>query len=546
MASVAVLGGGISGLSAAYYLARFAPRNTQIVLIEGSERLGGWIRSHRVGPGFYPTAASLLPNHDDRAILFEAGPRTLRPSGSSGAVTLDMIQDLRLVDTLLTVPKTHPSAKNRYIYYDGSINALPSSLSEMLLRKPPILKSVIPAILQEPFIRSGYTGDDESLYSLVSRRFNDHIALNLVGAMVHGIYAGDVKALSAQSTLRMIYENERVHGSVVKGLLKGGVNLESFRERGIAARARKNDPDWFGEMETMSVIGFKDGAETLTHGLRKRLETKRNVKIILGEPALTIKVNDDRSGCKITTSKQDIHVDHVISSIPSARLDGILHDKPLPHLCHNPNADVAVVNLAYTPDVKLKYDGFGFLTPYPEKPLPVPGVLGVVFDSNAMQGQDMDERVKLTVMIGGHQWNSVFGGAPIDKVDPKDAYSVALAAMKAYLGIEATPEYAMVHMQAKCIPQYLVGHQQRLRDIHHSLQQSYGHSLSVTGASYLSVSVPDCIKHSRELVEELLVAGGLGSKDRVVTGLNRLENKDKFMDESARLSKSHVNILMKS
>ncbi|KAI8145538.1 protoporphyrinogen oxidase [Fennellomyces sp. T-0311] len=546
MSSVAVLGGGISGLSAAYYLARFAPRTTQITLIEASDRVGGWIKSRRVEPGFHPSCP-LQTSNGPNTILFESGPRSLRPVGISGAVVLEMTRDLGLADSLLSVPKTDPSAKNRYIYFDGSINTLPSSLPSLLFNKPPVLKGVIPSVLREPFIRSARTGkpdDDETLYSLVSRRFDEHVALDLVGSIVHGIYAGDVKALSAQSTLRMLYDNERVYGSVVKGLLKGGVKMETFRERGIAARARKEDPDWFGKMEGMSVVGFKDGTEMLTDRLRTYLEQCENVTIIKDEPVRALKAHG--SECKITTENQVIHADHTISALPSTVLDGITSS--LPHLKYNPSVDVAVVNLAYAPDVKLNYDGFGFLTPHPDSkyPVPVPGTLGVVFDSNAMRGQDpKDDRVKATVMMGGHEWSSAFK-TPIEQLDPEEAYQYALTAMQTYLGINAKPEYAMVNLQAKCIPQYLVGHHQRLGELHQALKTKYGHALSVTGASYWSVSVPDCIKNSRELVEELVVSGALGSKDKIVTGLGRIEGNTADLKDSERLSKSHVDILLKS
>ena len=241
-----------------------------------------------------------------------------------------------------------------------------------------------------------------------------------------------------------------------------------------------------------------------------------------------------------------IHADHTISALPSTVLDKITSS--LPHLSHNPSVDVAVVNLAYAPDVKLSYDGFGFLSPHPDSkyPIPVPGTLGVVFDSNAMRGQDIkDDRVKATVMIGGHQWSNAFK-TPIEQLDPQEAYQYALKSMQAYLGIDAEPEYSMVNLQAKCIPQYLVGHQQRLGELHQALKSNYGHALSVTGASYWSVSVPDCIKNSRELVEELVVSGALGSKDTVVTGLGRIEKSTAELKESERLSKSHVDILLKS
>jgi oxygen-dependent protoporphyrinogen oxidase len=93
MSSIAVLGGGISGLSAAYYLARLAPTTTKIVLIEGKERVGGWIQSRRVAPGKYDNKTNLpeLSNDEKNSILFEAGPRSLRPAGVNGTILLEMV-----------------------------------------------------------------------------------------------------------------------------------------------------------------------------------------------------------------------------------------------------------------------------------------------------------------------------------------------------------------------------------------------------------------------------------------------------------------------
>lgn len=92
MSSIAVLGGGISGLSAAYYLARLAPTTTKIVLIEGKDRVGGWIHSRRVAPGEYSRDKPPQLSTDKDSILFEAGPRSLRPEGPNGAILLEMVR----------------------------------------------------------------------------------------------------------------------------------------------------------------------------------------------------------------------------------------------------------------------------------------------------------------------------------------------------------------------------------------------------------------------------------------------------------------------
>lgn len=193
------------------------------------------------------------------------------------------------------MPKTDPSVKNRYIYYDGKINTLPSGLASMLLKKPPVFKSVILAGALEPFKSSRFKNgepkdgkEDESMYDFMKRRFNQHTAINLMGAVAHGVYAGDVKQLSIQSTLRMLYEAEKNHGSVIVGMMRGAANTSTMRERGMAVRSRDKDPEWFGRMEKMSVLGFKDGMETLPDRLRAWLEQCPNVEIIQNDPVESI------------------------------------------------------------------------------------------------------------------------------------------------------------------------------------------------------------------------------------------------------------------
>lgn len=205
---------------------------------------------------------------------------------------------MKLHEQLLSVPKTDPSAKNRYIYYDGKINTLPTDLRSLIFKKPPVLKSVILAGALEPFRSSRFDGkdggreDDESMYDFMKRRFNEHTAINLMGAVAHGVYAGDVKQLSIKSTFRMLYEAEKNYGSVVVGMMRGAANTATMRERGMAVRARDGDPAWFSKMEKMSVLGFKEGMETLPKQLLQYLESCPNVDIIRNEPVESIQVLD--------------------------------------------------------------------------------------------------------------------------------------------------------------------------------------------------------------------------------------------------------------
>jgi oxygen-dependent protoporphyrinogen oxidase len=153
---IAVLGGGISGLSTAYFLKKEFP-NASIQVIEASN-WGGWIRSIK-----------------RKHTLFETGPRTLRPHGEPGAFTLDLVQELGLDNNLLQVKKTSSAAKNRFVYAQSELQKLPSSLLGMLLQKPRIFKGIPKELAMEFFNqkhRKIYE-NDESIQSFFSRRFGE-------------------------------------------------------------------------------------------------------------------------------------------------------------------------------------------------------------------------------------------------------------------------------------------------------------------------------------------------------------------------------------
>ncbi|CAO3630811.1 unnamed protein product [Cunninghamella blakesleeana] len=531
---VTILGGGISGLSAAYYLTRLAP-NVKVRLLEASQRVGGWIKS----------------SHIDNKVIFEAGPRTLRPHGVAGTVLLDMIKELGLDNQVISVPKSHPSAKKRYIEYKREINQLPSGPKDLLFDHPQVMDSVIGSILAEPFQPSKvYSNDkngddDESIYSFIERRFNQHVALNLVGAITHGIYAGDCKELSIQSTFPFLAAYEKKYGSVIKGLIDNDtIQLDSQQELQLAKQCQSKYPSWQKELQGASVIGLLPGLEALPKALYHYLDQQPNVEILLNQKVTQLSLSSNEKNKKKITIKTNHHdqpefeTNHLISTLPSKSLHSLLPD--LPHLNDNPAVNVAVVNLAYPkerlqPYIK-EYDGFGFLTPHRDNPYPikVPGLLGVIFDTNSMGIQDQDNGlIRMTCMIGGSDWDLAFGNEKLPSTLSSHAFQLAKKAITSYFNLPHAhdekeknqdiiePSYYQVNLLNECLPQYLVGHPKRMLHLHHFMQQHYGHQLSVTGASYLGVSVGDCVKNSRLLIDNLVSRGTLGDQSMFVTGLEK-------------------------
>lgn len=123
-------------------------------------------------------------------------------------------------------------------------------------------------------------------------------------------------------------------------------------------------------------------------------------------------------------------------------------------------------------------------------------------------------------MIGGSDWDLAFDDTNEADVAPQ-ALALAQRAMQSCLGVHALPVHSQAHIRRQCLPQYKVNHRQRMRDLHVALQEQTGGRLSVAGSSYLGVSVPDCVKHSRLLVDDLISVGALGSKSVAVTGLEK-------------------------
>lgn len=158
-----------------------------------------------------------------------------------------------------------------------------------------------------------------------------------------------------------------------------------------------------------------------------------------------------------------------------------------------------VVNLFFSDPEILPVHGFGYLiprsVPYAENP---ERALGVVFDSDATIGQDTIGGTKVTVMLGGHWWDQ-WDEYP----DEGEGASMAKAVLRRHLGISTEPDAIRVALQKDCIPQYTVGHHDRLLNGSRQLDQAFGGRLRVAGNSYTGVGLNDCIRAAREGVKEL-------------------------------------------
>ncbi|XP_063706596.1 protoporphyrinogen oxidase [Culicoides brevitarsis] len=461
--SVTVLGAGIGGLSAAHYIKKLSLK--PITILEATDRVGGWINSHKFDDG----------------LIFEAGPRTIRPKGLPGANTLEIVEELGLEKFLKPIDSQHIAAKNRMIYAKGQLCLLPSSLPSIFTKRPPFEESLFNVITKGLKARRFEKKDDESIYDFVERQFGTEVADYLISPMICGICAGNAKEISVNFLMSNIFAHEQKHGDLIKGFFMSKLakkdKFPTVMSLRLANRAKK---------ERWNIYSFDGGLEIFPRKLAVLLQ-QRNVKIQLHSPCDKIEFLSNNV-VNLHCGDEIRDTEYVVSSLPSFKLAETVQDQHptlANHLKSIPFVDVAVINFQYNDPELIKQPGFGVLVP-PKEKLPI---LGIIFDSCCF---DMEDQTVLTVMMGGHWFRELFGNDP----DPENLKKIALENIEKILGINAEPNKAQVNIHRKCIPQYTLGHLARVKAIRQYIAEKKL-PLGVCGASYDGVGVNDVILSAR-------------------------------------------------
>ncbi len=429
---VVVIGGGPAGLAGALWRMREDP-SARVTVLEAQPRVGGWVHTE------------IVEGH-----VCEFGPQAVRPSEELDA----LVEALGIAEHLVPSSAT---AKARFIGRHSRLLAVPTGpgglLSTRLLPFGGKLR-----ILREPFVKS--TGSPgESVAAFVERRLGKG-AVPLVHAMVSGIYAGDAGRLEIESAFPSLFQAERDHGSVFKGM----------RAKMRAAGPRKARP------KKAPLYTFEGGMRGLIDAMASALGDR-----IRTSCPVTALAHDDTHFTLRLRDGSTLTADEVVLACParvSAKLLETVDAELARDLAAIPYASLASVYLGFdATDLPPTLSGFGFLL----EPGESPAVLGAIYCHSLFPAHAPAGHGLLRVMLGGRSHPRI-----VD-LDDETLIQLAVDAVRQYTGFARTMLFRRVVRVRDAIPQYEAGHAERLRRIATRVERIPG--LALRGNSYRAIAL---------------------------------------------------------
>jgi oxygen-dependent protoporphyrinogen oxidase len=463
---IAVIGGGIAGLAAAHRvveLSREQQRPVRLTLLEAGRRLGGSIATERVD-GF----------------VIEAGPDSFI---SEKPWALQLCERIGFTPHLV---RTRDEFRRTFVVHNGTLHALPDGF--LLLAPTRFLPLVTSRLFTWPgkmrmaldlILPRGAPRSDESLGSFVTRRLGREALERVAQPLVGGIYTADPDDLSLAATMPRFLEMERTRRSVIWAMW-------TQQRRAPAAARATSGARW------SLFVSAADGMQSLVDAIAQRLPE--------GVVRLGSAVTGLQRGERWTvgTSGGDTcGADAVVLATPahqSARFVSGLDARLPEELRGIPYASSATVSLAYRSDqIPRPLDSFGFVVPLVE----ARSIVACTFSSVKYPGRAPDGHLLLRAFVGGALQQELF-----DQDDAAMTASVRRE-LRDLLGITSEPVLTRIHRHAQAMPQYRVGHLDRMTRIDAALAHHPG--LALAGNAYRGVGIPDCI-HSGEMAADAVWA----------------------------------------
>jgi oxygen-dependent protoporphyrinogen oxidase len=325
---------------------------------------------------------------------------------------------------------------------------------------------------------------DESLASFVRRRLGREALERMAQPMVGGIYTANPETLSLRATLPRFLDMERDHRSLVLAMLRKARSQNKAEKSGTSG-AR------YG-----LFLSFDDGMEVLVQALEKALAVSRcNLRLQTRVESL---VRNSASWTIQTQTGETLEVDAVCLAVPAyiaANLLSTVNQSLSAQLNQIKYASTATINLAYChAAIAHPLDGFGFVVPFIEKR----SLIACTFSSVKFAGRAPDSHVLLRAFVGGALQSEVFA------LDEAEMLTRVEDDLRQLLGIDGRPVFAEVSKWQNSMPQYEVGHLDRVQSIENELTQLP--NLTLAGNAYRGAGIPDCIRSGELAAERLLSA----------------------------------------
>lgn len=451
---VVIVGGGISGLAAAHRLVELGLPRTQITLLEASGRLGGTLETkHRDG------------------FLLERGPDSFiseKPEAVSLAKRLGL--ESRLI-------QTNEQYRRSFIVRNARLRPVPEGFQLMAPSR------VWPFITTDIFSLSGKLRmaaelllprqngkDDESLASFVRRRLGREALERMAQPMVGGIYTADPETLSLRATLPRFLDMERNHRSLI---------LAMMRQRPKAGTS--------GARYSL-FLSFDRGMEVLVEALKNVVPNVR-LKTRVEELSFNSGTWQIKTDCGET-----FEADAVCLAVPAYTAAKLLENVN-PRLASQLNAikyaSTATINFAY-PRAAIKHplNGFGFVVPFIEKR----SLLACTFSNVKFNQRAPDDHVLLRAFAGGALQPAMFARDDLETLIEAD--------LRELLNIDGRPLFTEMAKWERSMPQYEVGHLDRMTEIDNEAGKLSG--LALAGNAYRGAGIPDCIRSGETAAERLV------------------------------------------
>ena len=455
-----IIGGGISGLSAAYYLKEICNKNSvnlDLKILEASDNCGGVIST----------------KYKDNFIL-EEGPDSFI---TNKPYALELCNKLGLENQIIS---TKESNRKAYVYLNKKLHPLPDGF---IMFAPSNYRSFFNSSLFSflgkirtlfEFFMPKKEVEDETVYSFISRRFGKEMYEKVGQPMLGGIYTGDSKKLSMKATMPQFVDLEKKYGSVLLGILRGGLGTNGDDKQGGARYAL--------------FASIKGGMGVLIKSIVDKLGDE-SIKLNCSAK----KVTKAESGWKVETNLGEFCSDALILSTPSYMTSGLVNnfDSDLSSLLSEIEyASSVIVGLVYRKEY-IKSKGFGVVIPEIEGRT----TIAYSFSSEKFLHRAPSEFVIVRCFLGGFQNPEVVDW------DENTIYEKTIEEIKDILELKENPEFHFIRKYIKSMPQYNLGHIKLVDKINKSVLDLSG--ISLAGSAYNGVGIPDCIYSGKQAAEKV-------------------------------------------